>query len=499
MRFRLAVASLALVSAATQSHAQSWYWWCDALNAGYPWVRTCPTPWRLVTPNSPMPQRQAPSYGATPPPAIGNPAPRGAGPPPIAATAPVSPSSREFQEGQADRRAWEAWFNGQSGDYRNGAEYWAAHRSLRNPGSCMASPPSTGASWTAGCSAAQEKLTPSDTRRRTEPEYRLGWNDPGPLTSLPAAIENAGTPGAQGEVPAPSATEVQPTSSASSASQSPAPQQLLSPAASSVPSPAAAESSSGNNTPAPSQASDNGLLIFIAIVVTGGGVWVIWKRYQYTARRRREEEALRIVASEVDFHAPVLRVKRIQTVLRDAYGTPSIDKWNKEKEYYIQTRVLPALQAGGLDDMYGPLAVTIETMIELAAERPITPASDIGSEFISNPEVFDPRMNPIDYEQHCALQLEKAGWSTRLTPATGDQGADVIANRAGKVLVLQCKLYGSPVGNEAVQQVIAAQTFQSADVAAVVSNQEFTRSAKQLADVSGVHLLHHEQLVTFVG
>jgi hypothetical protein len=444
-----------------------------------------------------MPQRQAPSYGTTPPsPGISNPAARSAGPPPTAATEPSSTSSRAFQEGQADRGAWEAWFNSQSGDYRAGAEYWAAHRSLRNPGSCTGSPPSTSGSWTAGCLAAQEKLTPWDTRRKTEPEYRLGWNSPGPLTSsLPAATENAGTPGAQSEVGAPSATEVEPTSSAA---QSPAPQQP-SPAASSVQMPVGSESSTGNNAPAPSQASDNGWIISIAIIVIGGGSWAIWKWHKYTARRRREEEALRIAAAEVDSHASVLRVKRIQTVVPDAYGTIFLDKWNKEKEYYIQTRILPVLRARGLDEMYGPLAVTIETMIELAAQRPITPLSDAGSQFISNPEVFDPRMDPVDYEHHCALQLEKAGWSTRLTPATGDQGADVIAHRGGKVLVLQCKLYGSPVGNDAVQQVIAARQYQSADLAGVVSNQQFTRSAKELAEVSGVRLLHHEQLVSFTG
>jgi restriction system protein len=75
----------------------------------------------------------------------------------------------------------------------------------------------------------------------------------------------------------------------------------------------------------------------------------------------------------------------------------------------------------------------------------------------------------------------------------------VIANRAGKVLVLQCKLYGSPVGNDAVQQVGAARQFQAADLAAVVSNQPFTRSARELAGVNYVHLLHHDQLASFTG
>ena len=115
----------------------------------------------------------------------------------------------------------------------------------------------------------------------------------------------------------------------------------------------------------------------------------------------------------------------------------------------------------------------------------------------SSPEVYDPKMNPIDYEIFCALQLQRAGWDTRTTVASGDQGADVIAEQGGKLLVVQCKLYSAPVGNDAVQQVHAAKTFQQAHLAVVVSNQPFTRSAKQLASTTGVYLLHHSELQTF--
>jgi restriction system protein len=152
-----------------------------------------------------------------------------------------------------------------------------------------------------------------------------------------------------------------------------------------------------------------------------------------------------------------------------------------------------------MQDTFGEISFRIDAMIEEAAQRAIGASADAIGRFISNPEIYDSRMDPLDYERHCALQLEKAGWTTRLTAATGDQGADVIAHRAGKILVVQCKLYSSPVGNDAVQQVIAAQRFQSADVAAVVSNQPYTKSARELANVSGIHLLHHEQLVSFVG
>lgn len=111
---------------------------------------------------------------------------------------------------------------------------------------------------------------------------------------------------------------------------------------------------------------------------------------------------------------------------------------------------------------------------------------------------FDPLMSPRDYERYCSSILSATGWSTQLTPASGDQGADIICEGGGIRMVVQCKLYSSPVGNGAVQEVIAAKQFEFADEAVVVSNSEFTRSAKALANVSGVLLLNHEQLNTLL-
>ena len=107
---------------------------------------------------------------------------------------------------------------------------------------------------------------------------------------------------------------------------------------------------------------------------------------------------------------------------------------------------------------------------------------------------FDPSMTPQEYERYCADLLSGSGWFTRLTPGSGDQGADIICEYEGFRMVVQCKLYSSPVGNSAVQEAIAAKAFEFADEAVVVTNAEFTRSARELANVSGVLLLHHEQL-----
>jgi Restriction endonuclease len=90
--------------------------------------------------------------------------------------------------------------------------------------------------------------------------------------------------------------------------------------------------------------------------------------------------------------------------------------------------------------------------------------------------------------------MQLSGWTAQTTKSTGDQGADVIADKRGTKVVLQSKLYTSTVGNKAVQEVFAAQTFLSANFAAVVSNSSYTRSAKELAVKTGVLLLDYSQL-----
>lgn len=81
--------------------------------------------------------------------------------------------SPSFQRGIADRTAWERWFGSlPSGGTRNGAEWWAGQRGLPKPASCE----SSDAAFGYGCMEANRRLTHSDARRRTDPEYRRGWN-----------------------------------------------------------------------------------------------------------------------------------------------------------------------------------------------------------------------------------------------------------------------------------------------------------------------------------
>ena len=70
----------------------------------------------------------------------------------------------------------------------------------------------------------------------------------------------------------------------------------------------------------------------------------------------------------------------------------------------------------------------------------------------------------------------------------------MLAKRQGVSVVIQCKLHSKPVGNAAVQEALAGQLFMGATYAAVVSNQPYTASARELATRTKVMLLSNNDL-----
>jgi restriction system protein len=97
--------------------------------------------------------------------------------------------------------------------------------------------------------------------------------------------------------------------------------------------------------------------------------------------------------------------------------------------------------------------------------------------------------NGIDYENYVEKYLQNLGYNVIRTPKTGDQGVDLIAEKNGDRKAIQCKYYSRPVGNKAVQEVIAGTNFYQCISAAVISNASFTKSARKLAENSNVKLI----------
>ena len=88
-------------------------------------------------------------------------------------------------------------------------------------------------------------------------------------------------------------------------------------------------------------------------------------------------------------------------------------------------------------------------------------------------------MDGHEYEYACAQYLKRNGFTkVQVTKASGDQGIDIIATKEKKYGI-QCKYYSGAVGNKAVQEAYAGSKFYGCDVAVVMTNNTFTKSAKE--------------------
>jgi Restriction endonuclease len=105
-------------------------------------------------------------------------------------------------------------------------------------------------------------------------------------------------------------------------------------------------------------------------------------------------------------------------------------------------------------------------------------------------EKFDD-FSGVDFEVYLAKLLKtKLGFEdVSGTPATGDQGADLIAIKDGRKIAIQAKRYAGVVGNRAVQEIVGALKFYKAVEGWVITSGTFTPSARALAQANGIHLV----------
>jgi restriction system protein len=106
-------------------------------------------------------------------------------------------------------------------------------------------------------------------------------------------------------------------------------------------------------------------------------------------------------------------------------------------------------------------------------------------------------MSGREFEKYVAARVRQMGWDVSATPATRDFGVDLIAERGSECVAIQCKRHARPVGVSAVQQVVAGVLHHRCSTSAVVSNQEFTTAAKELASTHGCHLVGRSKLRTW--
>ena len=223
---------------------------------------------------------------------------------------------------------------------------------------------------------------------------------------------------------------------------------------------------------------------------------------------------------EINKHILTLSLKNKQTIIYDDYGNHDNKKWMLEINYFIDNVLKKDETLKNLLEHQKKLNIDAKLLEQFKNELgdstykkwcQLPTYSDIQNIIAHKVDRYNTSekrnkkcdhidvdsLSPLEFEHYCAGILKANGWRARVTQTSGDQGIDIIAEYKGKKAVFQCKKYASPVGNKAVQEVIAGKQFTGASIAAVVSNATYTSSAKQLANTTGVYLLHHSELPQF--
>jgi restriction system protein len=234
-----------------------------------------------------------------------------------------------------------------------------------------------------------------------------------------------------------------------------------------------------------------GMLIFFFSPIIAG-LWYWFKRRRKLATH--DELAAEEARSNFLRHRFLERQRLIDSI--DRYRSPltrNLERAVRKNDYGL---LISDTTKDALQEFFASIYLDVEAIsFDDAAEIVFEQLEFRRNELLESR--FDPTNLPFDggaFEKWVADALTGFGWEAKLTKGGGDQGIDVIAERHGRKLGLQCKLYSSPIGNKAVQEAHAGKVYYGLDAAAVLTNTSFTASAKELASVTGIWLLSHHDI-----
>lgn len=84
------------------------------------------------------------------------------------------------------------------------------------------------------------------------------------------------------------------------------------------------------------------------------------------------------------------------------------------------------------------------------------------------------------------------------TSYTGDYGVDIVAETNGIKCAIQCKRFNSKVSIKAIQEIVAGKKHYRCDKAIVITNNYYTKNAKELAFDNKVELLDRDDIIKMI-
>ena len=103
-------------------------------------------------------------------------------------------------------------------------------------------------------------------------------------------------------------------------------------------------------------------------------------------------------------------------------------------------------------------------------------------------------MTGEEFETYLEMLFDHIGYKVYRTQLSGDFGADLVIENSDGSAVVQAKRYSKKVGVTAVQEVVTAKKYYECKRAYDVTNNYYTKPAKELAKVNKVILYDREWL-----
>lgn len=104
-------------------------------------------------------------------------------------------------------------------------------------------------------------------------------------------------------------------------------------------------------------------------------------------------------------------------------------------------------------------------------------------------------MTGLQFKKILSHLFESEGYDVKLTPRSGDHGADLVLRKGSDIIVVQAKRYSNNIGISAVNEIVGASGYNKANKRWVITNQFYTKAAIVQAHKNKVKLLNRDDLI----
>lgn len=137
----------------------------------------------------------------------------------------------------------------------------------------------------------------------------------------------------------------------------------------------------------------------------------------------------------------------------------------------------------------GFLFIVLKSVKKALAERELFNLQSLDRETIN-------KLTPIELELLVGQIYKDLGYKVHVSEGKKDHGIDVEARKDEKLIVVQCKRWGKPVGEAAVRDLCGVRYHVNATGAALVSLSGFTQPATEYARQNKINLIGKERLIS---